>query len=161
MQHYGRGLREDLIRRLEHYVSDWTGVFHPKILSSTLFIFFTSVAPSITFSLYISESTKNELGAIEILMATGITGCLMSIFAGQPLLIVGVTGPISILTASIYQLSQSFGVNFIPFYAWSQLWAALFHILLAIGNSCDLVYVVARFSCETFGILIGMLYLYY
>jgi hypothetical protein len=157
----GRGLAHDIQRRLlPHYLSDWTGLCHHKILSSTCFIFFTSVAPSITFSLYISESTKNELGAIEILLATGITGCLMSLFAGQPLLIVGVTGPVAILTASIYQLSESFGVKFLPFFAWSQLWAALFHILLAVFNACDLVYVVTQFSCETFGILIALIYIY-
>lgn len=156
----GRGLKQDVQRRLPHYWSDWTTLFHHKILSATFFIFFTSVAPAITFSLYISEATKNELGAIEILLSTGITGVLMSIFAGQPLLIVGVTGPVAILTASIYRLSEIFCVKFIPFYAWAQIWSSLFHILLSIFNCCDLVYLVTRFSCETFGILIALIYIY-
>ncbi len=157
---FGHGLVEDLMRRKPHYISDWTEVWNMKILSSTLFIFFTSVAPSITFALYMSESTKGELGAIEILLATGITGVLMSVCSGQPLVIVGVTGPITILTASIYELSQSLHVKFIPFYAWAQIWAAFFHLFLAAANACDLVCVVTRFSCETFGILIAIIYIY-
>lgn len=157
---FGHGIVEDLQRRRQHYRSDWTDVLNMKILSSTLFIFFTSVAPSITFALYMSESTNGQLGAIEILLATGITGVLMSIFAGQPLVIVGVTGPVAILTASIFDLSQSLKVKFIPFYAWAQLWAAFFHLLLAAMNACDLVRFVTRFSCETFGILIAIIYIY-
>ena len=154
------GVRKDLQRRLPHYISDWVDVLSMKILSSTLFIFFTSVAPSITFALYMADSTNDELGAIEILLATGITGCWMSFFSGQPLVIVGVTGPVTILTASIYSLSKSIGVKFLPFYAWAQLWAAAMHIFLACMNACDAVVLVTRFSCETFGILIAIIYIY-
>lgn len=154
------GIIGDLQRRLPYYVSDWTDIWTPKIISSTLFIFFTSIAPAITFSLYISESTDNELGVIEILLAMALTGILFSVLAGQPLVILGVTGPVAILTASLYTISKALGLKFIPFYAWSQLWAAFFHILLACTNACHLVTVVTRFSCETFGVLIALIYIY-
>jgi hypothetical protein len=150
---------KDFHVRSKWYLSDWTDWVSPKVLSSTFFIFFTSVAPAITFSLYLSENTDDQLGAIEVLLSTAITGILFSIFAGQPLVIVGVTGPVSILTASIYSLSETWDINFIPFYAWSQIWAAIMLILLALFNACDALKYVTRFSCEAFGMLIAFIYI--
>jgi len=89
-----------------------------------------------------------------------IVGILFSLVAGQPLVIVGVTGPVAILTASIYTIAKSLGLPFIPFYAWSQLWAALMHIIISLSNLCDYLHLVTRFSCETFGILIALIYFY-
>lgn len=155
-----RGIRDDFRNRSKDYVSDWTDAISMKVLSSTFFIFFTSFGPAITFSLLLSESTKNQLGAIEVLLATSITGILFSVFAGQPLVIVGVTGPVSILTINIYTLANQWGLPFIPFYAWSQLWGGLMLIGLAVFNACDTVKLVTRFSCEIFGVLIAMLYLH-
>jgi hypothetical protein len=125
-----------------------------------LFILLTSIAPAITFGLYLSQSTNNELGAIEVLLSMSIVGILFSLFAGQPLVIVGVTGPTAFLTASIYTIAKAFGLPFIPFYACSQLWAALMHMIMGVCNLCDLVSLVTRYSCETFGILIALIYLY-
>jgi hypothetical protein len=155
-----RSIREDLKRRYPHYLSDWVDIFSWKIASSTLFIFLSSFAPAVTFSLLISQRTDNTLGVIEVLLSTSITGILMSIFAGQPVVIVGVTGPISVLTASIYILSKQFGVDFLPFYAWAQIWSAFFHILLAMMNACDAVKYITNFSCETFGVLIALIFIY-
>lgn len=154
------GIKADLEKRRPHYLSDWTDIWSQKVLSSTLFIFFTSIAPAITFSLFVTESTNDELGAIEILLSTAITGVIFSVFGGQPLVILGVTGPVAILTASIYTLSKTWGLKFIPFYAWAQIWAGIIQIVLACSNSCSLLKYVTQFSCETFGVLIALIYLY-
>lgn len=156
----GRGIKDDLKRRIPHYISDWKDVFSWKILSATLFMFVSSFGPAITFSVLISKSTKETIGVIEVLLATSITGVLMSILAGQPIIIVGVTGPVAILTASIYTLSEQFGIEFLPFYAWSQLWAAFMIMVLAILNACDTLKFITNFSCETFGVLIALIYVY-
>jgi hypothetical protein len=155
-----RGMKEDLYRRAPHYISDWRDVFSWKILAATLFIFVSSFGPAITFSVLITEETDNTIGVIEVLLSTAISGVLMSIFAGQPIVIVGVTGPISILTASIYTLSKQFHVDFISFYAWAQIWSAIMHIILAMTNACDAVKFITNFSCETFGVLIALIYIY-
>lgn len=84
----------------------------------------------------------------------------MSVFSGQPLVIVGVTGPVAILTGTIYLLSKEFGHKFLPFYGWAQLWAGLFHLILSASNACDLLKYMTRFSCEVFCILIAFIYIY-
>lgn len=157
---FGRGIRDDVARRLPFYLSDWTDAFNWKVLSATLFIFFTSIGPAITFSLLLALETNDEIGAIEVLVATSITGVLFAVFAGQPLLIVGVTGPVAILSVNIYIVSEMLGIKFIPFYAWSQIWGAAMLIVLAVFNACDTLKFVTRFSCDIFGILIALLYLY-
>lgn len=154
------GIRSDLQKRLPVYISDWTDIFSFKIVSSSVFIFFTSIAPGVTFSLFLTETTNNEIGAIEILVATSLTGIIFSILGGQPLNILGVTGPVAILTAGIYTLANALEIKFFPFFAWSQVWAGLMHIIFACGNYCSLLKYVTEFSCDIFGVLVALIYLY-
>mmetsp|Transcript_19931 Transcript_19931/g.25796 ORF Transcript_19931/g.25796 Transcript_19931/m.25796 type:complete len:561 (+) Transcript_19931:116-1798(+) len=158
------GISSDLKRRFPHYISDWTDGFHLKIIASTLFMFFTSIAPAITFSTVLDNETKvngvAQIGAVEVILSTAITGVIFSIFGGQPLCIVGVTGPVSIFTVTVFTMSRGIGVNFLPFYAWCQIWAALMHVVLSFTNACSLISWVTRYSCETFGFLIAVIYLY-
>lgn len=155
-----KGMVADLKRRAPHYWSDWTDGFHTRVLSSTLFMVFTSIAPAITFAGVLSTETDNHLGPVEVILSTTITGSMFALFAGQPLCIVGVTGPVTIFTVAIYQLANNFDIPFIPFYAWTQIWAAIMHMLIAIFNLCDMIELVSRYSCETFGMLIAIIYLY-
>ena len=48
----------DLRRRRPHYLSDWTDGFHRKVLSSSLFMFFTSIGPAITFAALLNLNTE-------------------------------------------------------------------------------------------------------
>ena len=114
----------DLKRRAPHYWSDWTDGFHRRVLSSTLFMVFTSIAPAITFAAVLSTETENALGPVEVILSTTITGSMFAVFAGQPLCIVGVTGPVTIFTVAIFQLAEGFDIPFIPFYAWVQVGVA-------------------------------------
>jgi boron transporter len=154
-----RGISEDFQRRMPHYISDWTDGWNLKVLAAILFIFFTSIGPAITFAELLQAET-GQIGVVEVLLSSALSGGIFSIFAGQPLVILGVTGPVSILTISIYGMAKTLGVNFLPFYAWSQIWAALMHMVLAAINACDFIAYVTRFSCETFGVLIALIYLY-
>lgn len=159
MDGFGRGMKDDFSRRWPHYVSDWTDGWNLKVLAAILFIFATSIGPAITFAELLEEETM-VIGVVEVLLSSAISGGVFSIFSGQPLVILGVTGPVTILTISIYGMAKSLDINFLPFYAWSQIWAALMHMALAAFNCCDYIVYVTRFSCETFGVLIALIYLY-
>lgn len=159
------GIVEDLRRRAPHYVSDWTdNWFNRKVLASILFMFFTSIAPAITFAVFLENNTeedgKAQIGAVEVILSTAVTGVCFAIFGGQPLCILGVTGPVSIFSIAVFNITQSLGIKFLPFYAWTQIWAAIMHVVLAMTNMCDLIAWVTRYSCETFGCLIAVIYLY-
>ena len=155
---------KDLRRRRPHYLSDWTDGFHRKVLASSLFMFFTSIGPAITFAALLNDKTevdgRAQIGPVEVLLSTTITGSIFAIFGGQPLCIVGVTGPVTIFTIAVFNIADTMGVAFLPFYCWVQIWSAIMHMVLATINACRLISLVTRYSCETFGMLIAVIYLY-
>jgi len=157
-------MRNDLNRRRPHYLSDWTDAYTRKVVSSALFMFFTSIAPGITFSALLGDQTRvdgrAQLGPVEVILSTAVTGSIFAIFGGQPLVIVGVTGPVTIFTIAVFNISDALGIDFLPFYCWVQIWAALMHMGLAASNACSLITLVTRYSCETFGMLIAVIYIY-
>ena len=51
------------------------------------------------------DKTDGYIGASELLLGTTICGILFSIFSGQPLLIVGFTGPLLVFEEGVYSVS--------------------------------------------------------
>ena len=95
-------------------LADWADGFHPKVAASSLFMFFTSIAPAITFAAVLVDATKengvSQLGPVEVLLSTALTGVIFSCIGGQPLCIVGVTGPVSIFTIACFNVSRALGL---------------------------------------------------
>ena len=58
-----------------------------KVLASVLFMFFTSIGPAATFSALLQNKTDDQIGFVEVMVSTAITGILWSFFSGQPLVI--------------------------------------------------------------------------
>lgn len=152
------GIVDDVSRRLPYYWSDWT-TFNPKILSSSLYIFLASMAPALTFALHLEVGTQRSVGVLEVLLSSFICSSIVSMIAGQPLTIVGVTGPVMLLSVAMYTMASSARINFLPFYAWSQIWAAIFHWILAALNACNYVKYFTRFSCEIFGAFVAAIFI--
>ena len=69
-----------------------------------IFIFFATLAPTITFGGLLGKKTEQWLGVKETLMATSLCGILFALFAGQPLIIVGTTGPILVFEQATYEV---------------------------------------------------------
>lgn len=46
---FGKGLKEDLSRKLPFFISDFKDGFQLKTFSSTLFLFFACLAPAVAF----------------------------------------------------------------------------------------------------------------
>ena len=158
-----KDMLDDLKRRKPHYLSDWKDSFHPKILSSSLFMFFTSIAPAITFAAVMDTNTREDgvaqIGPVEVIFSTALTGCIFAIFSGQPLCIVGVTGPVTIFTTATFSITSALDIKFLPFYCWVQIWSAIMHVILAVTGACKAINLVSRYSCETFGMLIATIYI--
>jgi MFS superfamily sulfate permease-like transporter len=110
-------MRQEIRGRRPVYWDDWKTPFKSahalnKTLAAALYVFFTSVAPAITFAAYLLEFTSGQYGVTEVLFSTAICGVILSLFGGQPLLIVGVTGPISVFSRSLFEcVSITSGVN--------------------------------------------------
>eukprot|EP00438_Fugacium_kawagutii_P013650 Skav213123 [mRNA] locus=scaffold107:116200:123504:+ [translate_table: standard] len=84
---------------------------------------------------------------------------MTSSFAGQPMSILGATGPFLAYTLVVYDLSISFNIEFMPFYFWTCMWCALFTILVAIFDLCALMKHVTMFSEDIFAGLISLIFI--
>ncbi|KAI9742949.1 MAG: hypothetical protein M1835_002992, partial [Candelina submexicana] len=103
--------------------------------------------------------TKMSYGVNEVLLASVLGSFVFAIFAAQPLVIVGVTGPITVFNYTVYDIITPRGTNYFAFMCWIGLWALVMHWVLAITNSCNGLRYVTRFSCDTFGFYVAFIYL--
>ncbi|KAL1588940.1 hypothetical protein WHR41_02567 [Cladosporium halotolerans] len=152
-------LRQDCRNLVKRYPSDWK-VFNQLVVASAVFVFFTNLLPGLTFASDLYSNTGENWGTIEVVLSTGLCGVIHSVFSLQPLNILGVTGPFSVLAENIYKLcTNSFDIPFLPFMAWSLIHAGWMHWLLAFFNAHDwtMLY-VTEFSCEVFSLLNSIIY---
>ncbi|KAF4553426.1 HCO3- transporter-like protein 1 [Elsinoe fawcettii] len=154
-----RLLVEDVKNLPRRYPSDFT-TFNQLVFASAVYVFFTNLLPGITFASDLYVNTAQNWGTIEIVFSTGLCGTIFSLFAIQPLTILGVTGPFAVLAENIYELcTNSFGVPFLPFMAWTLIHAGWMHALLAIFNAHDwTMCYVTTFSTEIFSLLNSIIY---
>ena len=64
------------------------------------------------------SKTGSNYGVNEVLLASVLGSVVFSLFAAQPLVIVGVTGPITVFNYTVYDIMKDTGVNYIGFMAW-------------------------------------------
>ncbi|KAK1499769.1 hypothetical protein CTAM01_06963, partial [Colletotrichum tamarilloi] len=154
-----RLLKEDFGNFRLRYLSDWT-VFNQLVLASAVYVFFTNILPGITFASDLYVLTGESWGTIEVVFSTGLCGIIFALFSAQPLTILGVTGPFSVLAENIYTLCEnSFKIPFLPFMAWSLIHSGWMHFLLAIFNAHDYtMQYVTDFSADIFSLLNSVIY---
>ncbi len=154
-------------RRWPDYKSDFVDGLHPKTISSTLFLFFACLAPAVTFGglMYLTtggaDGGSEAIGPTEMLVATALCGIAFAICGGQPLLLLGGTGPLLVLTGVIYSLCVrlGYGTYFLETYAWIGLWSATFLILLALSDASCLIRWFTRFTDEIFAAMIASIFI--
>ncbi|EGX95093.1 anion exchange protein, putative [Cordyceps militaris CM01] len=167
IQYFARGgrlrpfrlLKVDLRNLRSRYASDWT-IFNQQVLASAVYIFFTNILPGITFASDLYVLTGKSWGTIEVVFSTGLCGLAFALFSAQPLCILGVTGPFSVLAENIYELcNRHFHVDFLSVMAWSLIHAGWMHFLLAIFNAHDwTMQYVTHFSADIFSLLNSVIY---
>ncbi|QDZ22600.1 bicarbonate transporter [Chloropicon primus] len=161
----GKGIIKDLRARSGHYLSDWTGEASKgkqaltRIAAASVYIFFASAVPAIAFGQQLKKYTKDEMGIVHTLAATGITGCMQAVLGGQPLLIVGVAEPIVIIYHFLYEYAKDNSIPFVPWSGWVCVWASITLFILALGNAANFIEKFTRFSGEIFGLIIAVLFL--
>ncbi|KIJ54700.1 hypothetical protein M422DRAFT_24604 [Sphaerobolus stellatus SS14] len=156
------GIVRDIKARAPYYVSDWTDAWNYRIVPATALTFFSNIFPGIAFSLDLIETT-NQYGVAEVLLSSFMASGIFSLFGAQPLCIAGVTGPITVLNKTIFDViaNKPGGPNYLQFIGWVYLWGAILHWITAALNWCNLLRYVTLFSCDTFGFFVAWVYLQY
>ncbi|MFT5357304.1 MAG: hypothetical protein ACI9KE_004538 [Polyangiales bacterium] len=156
---FGKGIVADIRRRLPHYGNDFCAGFHPKSLASVLFLFFACLAPAVAFGGLLSDLTDGQMGAMEMIVATALCGTIYALISGQPLTILGSTGPVIVFVGILFELCESFEVDFFMAYAWVGLWTMVILVVLAFTEASSLVRFFTRFTDETFAGLIAIIFI--
>ncbi|KAI0761997.1 anion exchanging protein [Trametes elegans] len=158
----GRGIIRDIKARAPFYASDWRDAWNYRVVPAIVLIFFANVLPGIAFSLDLIETTQ-QYGVAEVLLSSFMASFIFSFFGAQPLCIAGVTGPITVLNKTIFDIieRQPDAPNYLQFVGWVYLWGAILHWITAALNWCNFLKYVTLFSCDTFGFYVSWVYLQY
>ncbi|KAJ6093247.1 hypothetical protein N7486_008536 [Penicillium sp. IBT 16267x] len=157
--HLFRGMINDVKRRAPYYWSDWTDAWDYRIVPATVYMYFANILPALAFSLDMFEKTNQSYGVNEVLLASVLGAVVFSLLAAQPLVIVGVTGPITVFNYTVYDIVSPRGTPYLAFMCWIAIWSLIMHWLLAITNACNGLTYVTRFSCDIFGFYVACIYL--
>nr|XP_033497178.1 sodium bicarbonate cotransporter 3-like isoform X5 [Epinephelus lanceolatus] len=106
LQRTGRifgGLVNDIRRKAPFLWSDIRDALSLQCLASVLFLYCACMSPVITFGGLLGEATKGNISAIESLFGASLTGVAYSMFAGQPLTILGSTGPVLVFEKILFK----------------------------------------------------------
>lgn len=145
------GLFRDIknVFKPRRYWSDFRDGFNFQCLMAICFAFFACLGPTLVFGGLYGEKTRQQIGEIESLLASLVFGVIFSLFSGQPIMILGASGPLLIFDEIIFSFSEKvLGGNFLIFRFWIGLWLAFFLILIVALQGSFLVRYFTRFSEE-------------
>ncbi|XP_076859015.1 sodium-driven chloride bicarbonate exchanger isoform X1 [Brachyhypopomus gauderio] len=163
LQRTGRffgGFFLDVKRKLPHYLSDYTDAVSLQCVASFLFLYCACMSPVITFGGLLGEATEGRVSAIESLFGASMTGIAYSLFAGQPLTILGSTGPVLVFEKILFKFCKEYGLSYLSLRTCIGLWTAFLCILLVATDASSLVCYITRFTEEAFASLICIIFIY-
>ncbi|KAL2077489.1 hypothetical protein ACEWY4_026993 [Coilia grayii] len=161
----GRGIYEDLSRRLPHYVSDFTdGMWGSnrswlKYTTTAIFLYIAILLPAIAFGSLNDESTRGEIDVQKTIIGQSIGGVIYCLFAGAPLVIPLTTAPLAIFISVIRGICDDYDLDFPAFYACTGLWNSLFLILAGVFNVSLFMKLFRRSIEEIFAMFIAIAFI--
>ncbi|XP_049978378.1 sodium-driven chloride bicarbonate exchanger isoform X3 [Alexandromys fortis] len=163
LQRTGRifgGLILDIKRKAPFFWSDFRDAFSLQCLASFLFLYCACMSPVITFGGLLGEATEGRISAIESLFGASMTGIAYSLFGGQPLTILGSTGPVLVFEKILFKFCKEYGLSYLSLRASIGLWTATLCIILVATDASSLVCYITRFTEEAFASLICIIFIY-
>uniref|UniRef100_A0A8B9JI45 Anion exchange protein n=1 Tax=Astyanax mexicanus TaxID=7994 RepID=A0A8B9JI45_ASTMX len=154
------GLVMDIRRKAPFYWSDVRDALSLQCLASILFLYCACMSPVITFGGLLGDITKNNISAIESLFGASLTGVAYSLFAGQPLTILGSTGPVLVFEKILFMFCRDYDLAYLPLRTSIGLWTAFLCVVLVATDASSLVCYITRFTEEAFAALICIIFIY-
>ncbi|XP_008117195.2 sodium-driven chloride bicarbonate exchanger isoform X6 [Anolis carolinensis] len=154
------GLILDIKRKVPFFLSDFTDAFSLQCLASFLFLYCACMSPVITFGGLLGEATEGRISAIESLFGASMTGIAYSLFGGQPLTILGSTGPVLVFEKILFKFCKDYGLSYLSLRASIGLWTATLCLILVATDASSLVCYITRFTEEAFASLICIIFIY-
>ncbi|XP_034173078.1 na[+]-driven anion exchanger 1 isoform X7 [Osmia lignaria lignaria] len=154
------GLVNDVKRKAPFYFSDFKDALAIQCVASFIFLYFACLSPIITFGGLLGEATGKNMAAMESLVSGFVCGIGYGFFSGQPLTILGSTGPVLVFETIVYEFCKKSDWNYMSFRFWIGSWITLILIILVAVDASALVCYITRFTEENFATLIAFIFIY-
>ncbi|XP_039286283.1 anion exchange protein 2 isoform X2 [Nilaparvata lugens] len=154
------GLFNDIRRRWPHYKSDIIDGLNAQCFAGAIFIYFAALSAAITFGGLLADKTGNLIGISETLVSTSLSGVLFGLISGQPLIIIGTTGPLLLFDESLYQFCQSNGIEYLTIRVYIGIWLGIIALVVSCFEGSVFVKLFTRFTEEIFASLISLLFIF-
>ncbi|XP_025731985.1 solute carrier family 4 member 11 isoform X3 [Callorhinus ursinus] len=161
----GKGIREDIARRFPVYPLDFTdGIIGKnkavgKYITTTLFLYFTCLLPTIAFGSLNDENTNGAIDVQKTMAGQSIGGLLYALFSGQPLVVLLTTAPLALYIQVICGICGDYELDFNTFYAWTGLWNSFFLALYALFNLSLVMRLFKRSTEEIIALFISITFM--
>lgn len=130
-----------------------------QCLATTIFIYFAVLAPVITFGGLLGDATGGRVAVVEALLGQCLVGTAYALLSGQPLSVIGATGPILIFEGILFRISTGLGLQYLPFRCCVGLWMAAVLAAAAVFNLSAAVRYITRFTEENFALFIAVIFI--
>ncbi|XP_031624255.1 sodium bicarbonate cotransporter 3 isoform X11 [Contarinia nasturtii] len=154
------GLKNDLRRKAPFYWSDFKDAVNSQCIASWIFLYFACLSPIITFGGLLGAATGNNMAAMESLVSGFICGIGYGFFSGQPLTILGSTGPVLVFETIVYKFCLAAELDYMSFRFWIGTWITIVLIIMVAIDASALVCYITRFTEENFATLIALIFVY-
>ncbi|XP_033356152.1 electroneutral sodium bicarbonate exchanger 1 isoform X8 [Bombus vosnesenskii] len=154
------GLVNDIKRKVPFYFSDFKDALALQCVASFIFLYFACLSPIITFGGLLSEATGKNMAAMESLVSGFVCGIGYGFFSGQPLTILGSTGPVLVFETIVYEFCKKSDWNYMSFRFWIGSWITLILVILVAIDASAFVCYITRFTEENFATLIAFIFIY-
>ncbi|XP_068429063.1 anion exchange protein 3 [Clinocottus analis] len=154
------GLIHDIRRRYPHYVSDLKDAVDMQCVAAVIFIYFAALSPTITFGGLLGEKTEGMMGVTELIVSTATLGVIFSLLGGQPLLIIGFSGPLLVFEEAYYKFCQAQGIEYLTGRVWIGFWLIFIVLVIVAAEGSFLVRYISPFTQEIFAFLISLIFIY-
>ncbi|XP_043988112.1 anion exchange protein 3 isoform X2 [Gambusia affinis] len=154
------GLIHDVRRRYPQYVSDLRDALDTQCVAAVIFIYFAALSPTITFGGLLGEKTEGLMGVTELIISTATLGVIFSLLAGQPLLIIGFSGPLLVFEEAFYKFCQAHDFDYLTGRVWIGFWLIFIVLVIVAAEGSFLVRYISPFTQEIFAFLISLIFIY-
>ncbi|CAL8240656.1 unnamed protein product [Merluccius merluccius] len=154
------GLIHDIRRRYPRYASDLRDALDIQCVAAVIFIYFAALSPTITFGGLLGEKTEGMMGVSELIVSTATLGVIFSLLGGQPLLIIGFSGPLLVFEEAFYKFCQAHEFEYLTGRVWIGFWLVFIVLVMVAAEGSFLVRYISPFTQEIFAFLISLIFIY-
>lgn len=141
------------------YKSDIMDGLNTETLAATIFMYFAALSTAITFGGLASDKTHNLIGISETLISASMVGLVFHLFSGQPLVIIGTTGPLLLFDEALNEFCIANSISFLTVRVYIGIWLAIISLVVSAFEGSVYVRLFTRFTQEIFSALITLIYI--